>query len=50
MINRFKTYIEKEPWEEQALHAKKHCNGAAWLVILIAALYFGPVCLRILLR
>ncbi len=50
MFNRFKTYVEQEPWEEKVPVWFKRCDAVGWAVLVVAVLYFGPFCLSILFR
>jgi hypothetical protein len=50
MVNRVKTYIKQGPSDEEAEAFERIGNRAAWLVILLSALYFGPICLKVFLR
>ncbi|OPY17090.1 MAG: hypothetical protein A4E74_01533 [Syntrophus sp. PtaB.Bin075] len=50
MIEKFRTYIEREPWDEALLRQEKQLKAVCWAVIVLAVLYFGPVCVGILLR
>jgi len=48
MIKKFITYIEQEPWDETMLRQERILNRCCWAAIVMAVLYFGPVCLRLL--
>ena len=50
MINRFREYIEREPWDDEIVQQEKIFNIVAIVIIILAVLYFGPVCLWVLLR
>lgn len=50
MIERFKTYIENEPWDEMLLIREPYLRAACWVLIIFAVIYFGPRCLGIILR
>ena len=50
MFKRFILYIEQEPWDEELLRQEKWLRRGSWFIIIVAALYFVPVCLSIFLR
>jgi hypothetical protein len=48
MMEKFKSYIEGESWEEHRESAEEWIDGFCWAVIALAAVVFGPAILRIL--
>jgi len=50
MQRKFETYIGPEPWEVKMLRLEKWLDRLSWAVIVLAAIYFAPICLKILLR
>ena len=50
MFRRFILYIEREPWDEAMERQDKWLEKFCWVVIILSALYFIPVCLGIFER
>jgi hypothetical protein len=50
MIKNFVTYIGQEPWDEVMLKQERWLNRFSWVIIILAAIYFAPICLMIFLR
>lgn len=50
MIKRIVTYIGQAPWDVEMVRRERSLNRVCWVVIVIAVLYFAPVCLRTILR
>ena len=50
MVEKFKDYIERGSWEEDLARADDLLDRFCWVVIILAALYFGPALFQILAR
>ena len=50
MVKKFRNYIEHGSWEEDMERQIDLLGWFCWGVIIVAALYFGPVCFRIILE
>lgn len=50
MIRKFQNYIERGSWEKDLDRQFDCIERICWAIIILAALYFGPTLLRILMR
>lgn len=50
MLEQFRNHIENAPWEHKVRTAERLLNRVTWVILILAALYFAPVILNILLR
>jgi hypothetical protein len=50
MTGKIKYLIEETDWDQEIMKGEKWIDFFCWSVLGIAALYFGVVCLRMLIR
>jgi hypothetical protein len=50
MVKKFINYIERGTWEEDIERQFDLLDGFCWVVIIIAAIYFGPTFLRVIMQ
>jgi hypothetical protein len=50
MFKRFILYIEQAPWDEELERQEKSLERFCWFVIIMAAIFFIPVCLNSVLE
>ena len=50
MTRKIKYLIEETDWDQEIMKGEKWIDFFCWSVLGIAALYFGVVCLRMLIR
>jgi hypothetical protein len=50
MVEKFRNYIEWGSWEEDLERQFDYIERFCWVIFLLAAVYFGPTLLRILMR
>jgi hypothetical protein len=50
MIKKFVTYIGQIPWEVEMERQERILNRGCWAIIILAAIYFGPICVQIFLK
>jgi len=49
MIKKTRTYIEREPWDENLIREEKYLKAACRIVMILFACYMAPVLLGTLL-
>ncbi len=50
MVEKFRNYIERGSWEDDLAKGYDLLDAFCWVVIILAAIYFGPALVQIVLR
>jgi len=50
LVTRFRNNIEQGTWEEEMKRTDRQLRRIAWVIIILAALYFFAFCFNILTR